>query len=145
MRTSSAFIGLLAAVRHPQFMANVLVTDFLPWVIWQEPKRIVRGYREYARAFNEILSVGFLLRTLVSPWKGIAEEMPSIVRWDRFLQAFFVNLVTRGIGMVIRLVAIIVSLALQILLLALFLILFIGWFIFPIIAVIGVSTAIILL
>lgn len=145
MRTSSAFVGLLTAVRRPQFLASVLVTDFLPWVLWQEPQRIIRGYVEYVRAFNEILSVGFLLRTLVSPWKGIAEEIPSIVRWDQFLQAFFVNLVTRGIGMAIRLIAIIFSLALQILLLALSLILFVSWFIFPIIAVIGVTAALILL
>ncbi|MDD5041624.1 MAG: hypothetical protein PHX87_04435 [Candidatus Peribacteraceae bacterium] len=130
-----AIAGLPALLKRPAFVLQVLVTDFLPWVLWQEPLNILRGYFEYARAFSEILSVPFLLKTLLSPWKGIAEEMPSVVRWDQFLQAFFVNLVTRMIGMVIRLLAILLSIVLQVVLFALFAVLFVGWFVFPIIAI----------
>jgi hypothetical protein len=144
LRTSAAFVGFASVLRHPQFLASVLTTEFLPWVLWQEPRHILRTYAEYAKAFHEILSVPYLLKTLLSPWKGIAEEIPSIVRWDQFLQAFFVNLVTRVIGMVIRLITIVLSIALQIALLALFAILFVGWFVFPILAVIGISFALIL-
>jgi len=145
MHTSSAFFGLLSAFRRPQFLGEVIVKDFIPWALWLEPLRILRMYIEYAKVVGEILSITFLLGTLLSPWKGIAEDMPSIVRWDQFLQAFFVNLVTRGIGMVIRLLAIVVSLVLQVALFALFIVLFLGWFIFPALAVTGLSFAIILL
>ena len=130
-----AISGLPGLLKRPAFVAQVIATDFLPWVLWEEPKNILRGYFAYARAFSEILSVPFLLGSLVSPWKGIAEEMPSIVRWDQFLQAFFVNLVTRMIGMVIRLLAIILSLVLQIVLFAIFVVLFVGWFVFPLVAI----------
>lgn len=130
-----AISGLPGLLKRPAFVAQIIATDFLPWVLWQEPRNILRGYFAYARAFSEILSVPFLLVTLVSPWKGIAEEMPSIVRWDQFLQAFFVNLVTRMIGMVIRLLAIILSLVLQVLLFAMFAVLFVGWFVFPLVAI----------
>lgn len=138
-----AIAGLPALLKRPAFVAQVIATDFLPWVLWEEPKNILRGYFAYARAFSEILSVPFLLATLLSPWKGIAEEMPSIVRWDQFLQAFFVNLVTRMIGMVIRLIAIVLSLILQIILFALFAVLFVGWYVFPLL-VIGVLVLIII-
>ncbi len=130
-----AIAGIPALLKRPTFVAQIIATDFLPWVLWQEPLNILRAYIAYARAFSEILSISFLFKTLLSPWKGIAEEMPSALKWDKFLQAFFVNLVTRMIGMVIRLLAIIVSLILQILLLALFVVLFVGWFVFPIIVV----------
>ncbi|MDD4287278.1 MAG: hypothetical protein PHO20_05520 [Candidatus Peribacteraceae bacterium] len=130
-----AIAGLPRLLKRPQFLAQIIATDFIPWVLWEEPRNILRGYFAYARAFSEILSVPFLLKTLLSPWKGIAEKMPSIVRWDQFLQAFFVNLVTRMIGMVIRLLAIILSIALQILLFALFIVLFVGWFVFPLVAI----------
>jgi len=130
-----AISGLPGLLKRPAFLLQVIATDFLQWVLWEEPLNILRAYFAYARAFSEILSIPFLLVTLISPWKGIAEEMPSIVRWDQFLQAFFVNLVTRMIGMVIRLMAIVLSLVLQVLLLALFIVLFVGWFAFPIIVI----------
>ncbi len=136
-----AIAGFPQLLKRPQFLAQIFVMDFLPWVLVEEPRNILRAYREYASAFLDILSIPFLLRTLVSPWKGITEEMPSIVAWDKFLQAFFVNLVTRMIGMVIRLLAIILSLVMQMLLFALFLVLFVGWFIFPLIAI-GVLAAV---
>ena len=139
-----AIAGLPAALKRPAFLMQVIATDFVPWVLWQEPLHILRAYGEYAKACSEILSVPFLLKTLLSPWKGIAEEMPNALQWDKFLQAFFVNLVTRMIGMVIRLIAIIISLVLQILLLAIFAILFVGWFVFPLIAI-GVLAVIFIL
>lgn len=126
--------GIPSLLKRPKFLAQIAVTDFLPWVLWEEPRNILRAYREYAKAVSEILSIAYLLRTLMSPWKGIAEDMPSVVQWDKFLQAFFINLVTRMIGAVIRLVTIVVALVLQVLLLALFLVLFVGWFVFPLIA-----------
>jgi len=130
-----AIAGLPMLLKRPAFLMQIIATDFVPWVLFEEPKNILRAYGAYAGAFSEILSIPFLLGTLVSPWKGIAEEMPNAFQWDKFLQAFFLNLVTRMIGMVIRLLAIILSLALQILLFALFAVLFVGWFVFPLIAI----------
>lgn len=144
MNFFSAIAGLSVSLMRPKNLMVIVASDFLPWVLWQEPKNILRSYGAYARAFSEILSVSFLLRTLLSPWKGIAEEMPSALQWDKFLQALFVNLVTRMIGMVIRLVAIILSVVAQLLLLVLFILLFAGWFVFPFI-VIGVLSFILVL
>lgn len=139
MHTIRAINGLLRVIKRPAFLAEVVATDFLPWYLWQGPERVLRSYVEYAKACNEILSIPFLLRTLFSPWKGIAEEMPGAFQWDKFLEAFFVNLVTRGIGMVIRLVAMACALALQIVVLAIFVVLFIGWFAFPVLALVGIT------
>lgn len=135
MNFPRAIGGIPALLRRPAFVAQVIATDFIPWVLWQEPRNILRAYGEYARAFSGILSIVFLLKTLLSPWKGIAEDMPSALQWDKFLQAFFVNLVTRMIGMVIRLLAIVVALILQILLFVLFAVLFVGWFVFLLIVI----------
>lgn len=136
-----AIAGLPMLLKRPVFLMQIMATDFIPWVLFEEPKNIVRTYVEYAKAFSDILSIPFLLFTLLSPWKGIAEEMPSAFQWDKFLQAFFLNLVTRMIGMVIRLFAIVLSLVLQIVLLVLFVVLFVGWFVFPLIAI-GILTVI---
>ncbi|ALM09758.1 MAG: hypothetical protein PeribacterA2_0368 [Candidatus Peribacter riflensis] len=135
METIRAIAGLPRVLRRPTFLAEIFAADFLPWALWEQPKRIIRAYAAYAAAFMDILSIPFLLKTLLSPWKGIAEQMPSAFQWDKFLQAFFVNLVTRMIGMVIRLLAIVLSLAIQMLLFALFIVIFVGWFVFPLIVV----------
>ena len=145
MNISTAVFGLFSALRRPQFLSQVIGQDFVPWALWDQPKRILRCYVEYARACAEILSITFLLQTLVSPWKGISEAVPSVIRWDQFLQAFFVNLVTRGIGMVIRLMAIALSLTLQILLLAVFVILSVGWYVLPFAALVALSFALVIL
>ncbi len=139
MHTIRAINGLLRVLMRPAFLAEIFATDFLPWYLWQGPQRVLRSYVEYAKACNEILSIPFLLRTLFSPWKGIAEEMPGAFQWEKFLEAFFVNLVTRGIGMVIRLFAMAISFALQVIVLAIFVVLFVGWFALPLLVVLGIT------
>ena len=141
----TTFVGFFSLFLHPGLLVRILIREFLPWYLWQEPMRLIRGYIEYAKAFYEIISIGFLLKTLLSPWKGIAEKAPSAFQWERFMEAVAVNLVTRLIGMVIRLFAIAVSLALQIIVLATFIVIFLAWFAFPVLLVAGVLFALTLI
>ena len=49
---------------------------FLSWYYLEAPLNIVRAYAAYARAFAEIVPFGFLLLTLLSPWKNIVDRSP---------------------------------------------------------------------
>jgi hypothetical protein len=141
----TTLIGFCSLFLHPGLLLQILLQEFLPWYLWSEPVRLVRRYIEYAKAFYQIISIGFLLRTLLSPWKGIVEKAPLTFQWERIMEALTVNLVTRGIGMVIRLVTIAFSLALQIVALACFIVIFCAWFAFPVLAVAGVTYALTLI
>ncbi|MDD4628118.1 MAG: hypothetical protein PHE68_01855 [Candidatus Peribacteraceae bacterium] len=141
----TTLVGFFSLFLHPGLLLRILVQEFLPWYLWREPIRLMRGYVEYAKAFYEIISIGFLLRTLFSPWKGIVERAPTGFQWELIMQAIAVNLVTRGIGMVIRLFAIILSLAMQVIVLATFIVIFLAWFAFPVLFVAGVGFALTLI
>lgn len=126
-------MGLLLLFKRPHVFLPMLLQDFLLWFFLFEPQRLLRQYAAYARALLEIISISFLLRTLISPWKGITENYPSRgIQWDKMMQAFTLNVVTRFIGMIIRLATLAIALSLQILLLALFLLRLVLWYAFPV-------------
>jgi hypothetical protein len=79
----------------------------------REPLHILRRAWEYAKAFNAILSIPFLLRTLFSPWKNIVERGKGPLL-AQIAQVLAMALVSRGVGAVMRLGAIILAIVLQV-------------------------------
>lgn len=100
----------------------------------------------YTRAFRDLLSIWtnffwfvihffsipLLLRTLLSPWKRVKEDLHQGSVED-FFAAIVVNIVTRIIGALVRLTIIVLGLiSLVLLLVGLFLFL-VFWILFPIV------------
>lgn len=105
---------------------------FAPWYLWEMPRRIVRNYIAYARAFAEMFSFSFMLWTLLEPWKGITDtyDMRGL-NLERIAETFFLNLTTRMIGFLFRIVAICIGLIVQILALAVCLLCLTAWLAYP--------------
>lgn len=56
-------------------LPGLLLGSFLPWYFFQEPKRIAKSYVSYAGAFLEILSIKYLLLTLLSHGRAFRIRM----------------------------------------------------------------------
>ncbi len=77
----------------------------------------------------------FLLRTLFSPWKSIVEEYPTRLDLAKMFTAITLNVTSRFIGAIIRIIAILIGVIMQALLLAGAVALLALWFAFPVLVV----------
>lgn len=113
-----------------------LAPRFLVWYFRQHPVVIVRNWMEYAAAMRESFSMLFLLKTLFSPWKSIKDSAPTKgFNFQAMMESLFLNMTTRAIGAVIRLMTIITGLCIQVLLLAGFVLYLAWWILFPFVLV----------
>ncbi len=114
-------------------MRKMTLQLLLKWYFLEVPGRIVTGYVLYAKAFLEIFSIFFLLKTLFSPWKSIRDAYPSNgLNLSQIAYAFSLNCTARGVGFVIRTATICFSVTMQFLLIAAFCIALIAWITFPV-------------
>jgi hypothetical protein len=116
-----------------------LLALFLRWYFLRAPLRILKGYRDYAIALLEIIPLGFLLLTLLSPWKNIADHT-QIRGLDikHITEALALSLLARGVGCVVRILTILLGLVFHVVLLAGVMVYFLCWIGFPLILVYGI-------
>lgn len=123
---------MFSLVLHPLLLLYILEM-FITWYVVEVPLGILRMYRAYARAIGEIISVPFLLRTLFSLWKGIADDYPQKgFDVEQYFGTFCLNTFSRLIGCMIRLVTIVLGVGLQVLCFALFAIVLLAWIAYPV-------------
>lgn len=126
-------MGPLDILRHPLLLAGVTIPEFLRWYFFVEPTRIMRTYVAYLRALCDIFSFLFLLRTLLSPWKQIRDSYPiKGLNFTAISEAFVLNCLSRGIGLLFRLVTIVIGTAFVLLTTVLFAFYYMAWLTFPI-------------
>lgn len=115
-------------------LSPVLWTKFLAWYFGKKPYELLKSYVAYADVITEVFSFRFLLRTLISPWKGILDSPPERgFDLTAMLEAIAFNLVSRLIGLVIRGTTLLVGLVLELLLLIASIAFIIMWIVFPIV------------
>jgi hypothetical protein len=123
----------------PQQLAiRIAIGGFLPWYFVEMPKAIVDTYFAYVRAFWEIFSFPFLLRTLLLPWKNVLDPYPKN-RLDiaGIFQTLVMNTMSRLIGCLFRLVMMVLGLVTHACCLVLFAAWLTLWMTFPLLAVLG--------
>ena len=122
-------MALSATHKHAQAIVR--------WYLIEEPLLIIRGYLAYAKALMEIIPLPFLLFTLVKPWKNIRERK----RGHGFdlkaeSERFVLNIFSRVVGAVVRLIAMILGVTLQIVLLAAATAYLVLWVLYPFVTVV---------
>lgn len=124
---------MFSLIFHPLLLLSVLEM-FITWYVLEVPIGILRTYRAYARALGEIISVPFLLRTLFSLWKGIADDYPE-QGWDfeEIFGTFCLNTLSRLIGCIMRFVSIVLGIGAQVLCFAIFTVALLVWIVYPIV------------
>ncbi len=122
----------LTVIRHPLIFTGISVSEFLRWYFLEIPLKILRAYMAYLRAFVEIFSFHFLLRTLVSPWKQI-KGMYAVqgLNITALSEALVLGMVSRTIGFLFRIVTIALGLAATAAITILFSVLIVAWLLYP--------------
>lgn len=124
--------SMFSLIFHPLLLLRVLGM-FVLWYVFEVPVGIVRTYAAYARALGEIFSFRFLLRTLFSLWKGIADEYPGQgIHIEEILATFCLNTISRVIGCIFRTFAVILGISVQLLCGTLFIIALVTWIAYPV-------------
>lgn len=102
------------------------------WYFLEEPTSIVYGYARYARALMEVFPIPFLLLTLVSPWKNIRDRKKGHgFNLSEWFERLVLNMISRGMGAIIRLIAILFAIVLQCVLLICSIAYLLAWITFP--------------
>ncbi len=96
-------------------------------------------YGAYAKAFYNVFSFTFLLKTLFAPWKKISDDYPDKgLNVRAITETFFLNLTARGIGLIVRMGTMVVGIVVQLAVAALFLSYLLVWIFFPVLAIAGI-------
>ncbi|NCO44174.1 hypothetical protein GW889_01435, partial [Candidatus Berkelbacteria bacterium] len=87
-----------------------MLPGFLEWMYKEGLTQTIAMYRSVVLLTFDFFSVKLLLRTLFAPWKRdeVEPETPSL---QLIMQAFWNNLIARGIGMCVRAITICMGLA----------------------------------
>lgn len=124
--------------RYALFWATLW--GFVSWYVIERPVRIFERYWDYATAFAEVFAFGFLLRTLLAPWKNITDTKKKpgfdLGEWGERL---VLNIISRVIGMIVRIFALVFGGLMELALLAGLIVFIVVWFIYPALIVIAVT------
>ncbi len=118
---------------------KISVPMFLAWYYLEAPAAIIRGAVSYVTSIGEIFPFGFLLMTLLSPWKNIVDR--TVIRGlnlNAIAEKWSLGLLACGCGLVIRLITIAFGLIVEAAFIALSLIVLGVWLTFPMLVVLGI-------
>ena len=110
---------------------RVLLSVLPHWYFLEVPGRIFARYRAWAGVVSSAFPFLFLLTALVSPWKSIRGSYPNAFIPGQIFQAWTLNLVSRGVGFVVRVVTLGLGVTLSLLTAAAFFCVFLLWVSYP--------------
>ncbi len=109
-----------------------LIVTFVSWYYLEAPIAIVRGAVGYIVAVAEIVPFGFLVLTLLSPWKNIVDRTPMHgIDLNRIMEKLSLGLLARAVGLVVRIITIALGLIFEIAILAFSIAYLSLWLAFP--------------
>jgi hypothetical protein len=107
------------------------------WYLLEETMLIMRGYLAYAKALIEIIPLPFLFLTLLKPWKNIRERKRGHgFDFKAASERLVLNIFSRVVGAVVRLIAMALGIVLQAVLLTLSIAYLLLWILFPCLTVV---------
>lgn len=115
---------------------KIIFQKFVEWYFFEQPKAIIKGWKNLLKFNLEYFSVLLLLRTLFSPWRRYRWSYGRGFDFRRYLEVAVSNAISRGLGAILRIFLIIIGLAVETLLLIGGIIGLILWFIWPLVLII---------
>ena len=115
---------------------KIIFHKFIEWYFFEQPRAIIRGWKNLLKFNLEYFSIPLLLRTLFSPWRRYRWSYGRGFDFRRYLEAFVSNAISRGLGAILRIFLIIIGLVLETLLLIGGIVGLILWFIWPLVLII---------
>lgn len=115
---------------------NILV-QYLVWHFFDVPKEILRGWKNYLFSNLNYFSIPLLFQTFFSHWRQYKWDYGRGFDISRYIEAFFSNLISRILGVIMRSVLIFIGILTEIFIILLGLICFVGWIFLPVFILFG--------
>jgi hypothetical protein len=106
---------------------------FFEWYLFDFPKEILKGIKNYLKFGLHYFSIPFLLKTFFSHWHKYAWQYPRAPDIAKIFEVWASNQVSRLVGMVCRSFLILIGLIFEVLVLIFGFLIFFLWFFLPII------------
>jgi len=113
---------------------------FWQWISWQffeMPGNILKAWRNFLNFGLYYFSTPILLKSLFSPWKRYYWVHPKGFDIGKYLEIIISNLFSRFLGAILRFFLIIIGLLVEIFLFFAGLSVFLGWFVLPVLLLMG--------
>lgn len=117
----------------------MIALQFIYWYLIDVPKQILRAWKNFLKFNLEYFSIPLLLKTFFSHWRRYEWVYPKGFRMGKYIEIFFSNIISRVLGMLMRIILISTGIIIEILIFFIGGIILIGWFILPILLFIGLG------
>lgn len=118
-----------AAKKH-----NILVQS-VDWYLRDQPRLILRAWRNFLKFNLEYFSIPLLLKTFFSPWRRYVWSYGRRFNFRIYLEAFVSNSISRTLGAILRFFLILIGIFLEILIFFGGIIVLVVWFLWPLILI----------
>ncbi len=111
---------------------------YLMWLKWhfkEVPLKILKVSKGFLVFNFNYFSVFSLLKTLFAPWRKYKESYGRGFDLKRFLETFIGNMISRTLGLIVRVFLIFVGLLTEIFIFAISVFIFLFWFLSPFISI----------
>jgi hypothetical protein len=106
---------------------------FFEWYLFDFPREILKGIKNYLKFGFHYFSIPFLLKTLFAHWHKYFWQYPRGLDIAKILEVWASNQISRLVGMVCRSFLILAGLSYEILVLIFGILIFLLWYLLPVI------------
>ena len=124
---------------------KIIILRFWAWYYTGGLKGLIKIWRNFVIFVREYYSIPLLLRTLFYPWRRDITKYRRGFSFKAFFETLTFNLISRGLGLVIRSVTVVIGLICLIGVIVLGALALIVWLILPAILVFFIITGVLLL
>jgi len=118
-------------------MAQNIFIQYLIWHFFDVPKGILEAWRNFLLFNLNYFSIPLLFKTLFSHWRRYRYSYGRRFDLGRYFEAFTFNLISRGLGAVVRVILILIGLLVEFFIILAGAIIFLGWLILPVLLIAG--------
>jgi len=115
-----------------------IIFSWFSWYFYDTLKFILKVWKNYLTFNLNYFSVPLLLKTLFSPWRQYKWSYGRGFDIQRYLEAFFSNLISRFLGAFVRIIFILIGLTIEIFIIFIGIIVFLGWLVLPFLLALGI-------
>ena len=126
-------------------MQQNLIAQYIEWHFYEAPREILAGWRNFILFGFNYFSLPVLIRTLFSHWHRYRYEYGTQFNLGRWFEAFTFNLMSRGIGAVLRVFLIFFGVLAEIFILIAGALIFCLWLLIPFLVIGSFGAGLILL
>jgi hypothetical protein len=118
-------------------MGHNIISQYIFWQFWESSKDILAGWKNFLKFGLYYFSLPLLLKTLFSPWHRYRWYYPKGFYPLEYLEVFLSNLISRVLGLILRIFLIISGILFEVFVFFAGLIVFFGWLILPFLLISG--------